>query len=133
MRFVLSLLVLAVLPLAAPAIAPVAAAQGASPCAVDAAPSEKLASAAFGLTRQELDALYGPGNAAQTGWIYQFAGFDLTLADCDLILHIDPDEEFADAEKATGLDAPSCRRTPCWPGAGSSARFRARRRTGTSG
>ena len=86
-----------------PGIAPAGAAQGASPCAVEAAPSEKLASAAFGLTRQELDALYGPGNAAQTGWIYQFAGFDLTLADCDLILHIDPDGEFADAERATGL------------------------------
>jgi hypothetical protein len=86
-----------------PAGAPLSAAQGGLPCDVDTAPDDGLASAALGLTRQELDRLYGPGNAAQSGWVYEFDGFDLTLADCDLILDIDPDGQFADPESATDL------------------------------
>ena len=82
---------------------PVVAAQGARPCQVEAPPGDGLASAAFGLTRQELDQLYGAGAATQTGYYYQFDGFGLTLVDCDLILDIDPASQFADAEAATDL------------------------------
>jgi hypothetical protein len=80
-----------------------ASAQSGSACAVETLPDDDLASAAVGLTRQELDALYGPGIAAQTGWIYQFAGFDMTISNCDLILDIDPNGEFADFASARGL------------------------------
>ncbi len=82
---------------------PLRAAQGQLPCAVESIPEDDLASAALGLTRQELDSLYGPGNAVQTGWLYEFGEFDLTLANCDLILNIDPDGQFADPESATDL------------------------------
>ena len=82
---------------------PEVAAQGGFPCASDTVPGDQLASAALGLTRQELDNLYGPGNAVQTGWLYEFDEFDLTLADCDLILTIDPDGQFADPDAASGL------------------------------
>jgi hypothetical protein len=95
---VLSLVALGVVP-----IAPAGAAQGAFPCQVDAAPNDGFASAALGLTRQELDALYDPGIATQTGYYYPFNGFDLTLADCDLIVGIDPDGQFADADAAREL------------------------------
>ena len=84
-------------------MAPAVVAQSSAPCAVETPPDDDLASAAVGLTRQEMDALYGPGIAAQTGWIYQFAGFDLTLANCDLILAIDPGGEFADFDSAREL------------------------------
>ena len=77
--------------------------RGGLPCDVETAPEDDLASAALGLTRQELDSLYGPGNAVQTGWLYEFDEFDLTLANCDLILTIDPDGQFADPEAASGL------------------------------
>ncbi len=82
---------------------PVLAAQGGLPCDVQAVPEDDLASAALGLTRSELDRLYGPGNAVQTGWLYEFDEFDLTLANCDLILSIDPDGQFADPDAASGL------------------------------
>jgi len=83
--------------------APVRAAQGGLPCDVETVPADDLASAALGLTRQELDSLYGPGNAVQTGWLYEFGEFDLTLANCDLILSIEPDGQFADPDAASGL------------------------------
>ena len=86
-----------------PAGTPVLAAQGGLPCDVQAAPEDDLASAALGLTRSGLDRLYGPGNAVQTGWLYEFDEFDLTLANCDLILSIDPDGQFADPDAASGL------------------------------
>ena len=73
------------------------------PATVETVPEDDLASAALGLTRQELDNLYGPGNAVQTGWLYEFDEFDLTLANCDLILTIDPDGQFADPDAASGL------------------------------
>jgi hypothetical protein len=82
---------------------PVHASQGGLPCYVETVPEDDLASAALGLTRQELDRLYGPGNAVQTGWLYEFDEFDLTLANCDLILSIDPDGQFADPDAASGL------------------------------
>ena len=86
-----------------PAGSPVLAAQGGLPCGVETVPGDDLRSAALGLTRQELDSLYGPGNAVQTGWLYEFGEFDLTLANCDLILSIDPDGQFADPDAASGL------------------------------
>jgi hypothetical protein len=82
---------------------PLRAAQGQLPCDVESVPEDDLASAAMGLTRQELDSLYGPGNAVQTGWLYEFGEFDLTLANCNLILSIDPDGQFADPDAASGL------------------------------
>jgi hypothetical protein len=96
-------LVLLISLLFAISLAPVGAAQGGTPCEVASPPGDGLASAAFGLTRAELDALYGPGNAAQTGWIYEFDGFDLTLVDCDLILTLDPAGQFADPAAARDL------------------------------
>jgi hypothetical protein len=96
--FILLLCVIAI-----PAGTPVDAAQGELPCDVETVPEGDLASAAMGLTRQELDSLYGPGNAVQTGWLYEFDEFDLTLANCDLILSIDPDGQFADPDAASGL------------------------------
>lgn len=83
--------------------APSSAAQSGLPCEVDAPLDDDFASAAFGLTRQELDALYGPGAATQTGYAYDFDEFVLTLANCDLILDIDPDGQFADPAAATEL------------------------------
>ena len=82
---------------------PVAAAQSGVPCDSEGVPEDDLASAALGLTRHELDKLYGPGNAVQTGWLYEFDEFDLTLANCDLILTIDADGQFADPDAASGL------------------------------
>ena len=82
---------------------PVAAAQSGVTCDSEVAPEDDLASAALGLTRHELDNLYGPGNAVQTGWLYEFDEFDLTLANCDLILTIDADGQFADPDAASGL------------------------------
>jgi hypothetical protein len=87
----------------APVSVPVQAAQGGLPCDVQTLPDDDLQSAAFGLTRQELDALYGPGEAIQTGWYYDFDGFALTVANCDLIVDIDPDGQFADAAAAKEL------------------------------
>ena len=81
----------------------VVAAQGGLPCDSETAPEDDLASAALGLTRQELDNLYGPGNAVQTGWLYEFDEFNLTLANCNLILTIDQDGQFADPDAASGL------------------------------
>jgi hypothetical protein len=82
---------------------PEVAAQGGFPCDSETVPGDHLASAALGLTRQELDNLYGPGNAVQTGWLYEFDEFDLTLADCDLILTIDPNGQFANPDAASDL------------------------------
>ena len=79
------------------------AAQGGLPCAIDEALDDDFASAAFGLTRQELDANYGPGNAVQSGWLYQFDGFTLTLVDCDLVLAVDAGSSFGDPEEARTL------------------------------
>jgi hypothetical protein len=78
-------------------------AQGGAACAVEDIPDDELASAAVGLTRQELDVLYGAGIATQLGWLYQFAGFEMTLANCDLILAIDPEGEFAEFGAARDL------------------------------
>jgi len=39
----------------------------------------------------------------QTGWLYEFGEFDLTLSNCDLILSIDPDGQFSDPDSASGL------------------------------
>jgi hypothetical protein len=98
-----AILLLVVTVIVLPAGTPVLTAQGALPCDVETVPTDELASAALGLTRQELDSLYGPGNAVQTGWLYEFGEFDLTLANCDLILSIDPDGQFADPDAASGL------------------------------
>ena len=57
-----------------------------------------------GLTRPELDALYGPGEAMQSGWYYDFGGFGLILADCDLILDIDPEDLAHVARVATASE-----------------------------
>ena len=84
-------------------LVPVSAAQQALPCEVDRAPNDGFASAGFGLVRQELDALYGAGEATQTGYYYAFEGFELSLTDCDLILTVPPGSEFEDAETVTAL------------------------------
>ena len=102
-RMLLGAIVLLLFVIVIPAGTTVHAAQEGLPCDVETVPEDDLASAALGLTRQELDSLYGPGNAVQTGWLYEFDEFDLTLANCDLILSIDPDGQFADPDAASGL------------------------------
>lgn len=84
-------------------ISATASAQSGLPCGVDQAPNDGFESAGFGLVRQELDALYGAGEATQTGYYYAFEGFSMTLVDCDLILDVDPGSEFEDAETVTAL------------------------------
>lgn len=79
------------------------AAQNAAPCAVSAPLGDGLKSAAFGLTRQELDRLYGPGAAAQSGQVYPFDGFTLTLVGCDLVIDIDQNGRFAGPQAARDL------------------------------
>jgi hypothetical protein len=102
-RLLPGFIVLALLTFVAPAATPARAAQGSLPCDVESLPQDDLASAAFGLTRQELDTLYGPGEAIQSGWYYDFGDFGLTLANCDLILDIAPDGQFADPDAAHEL------------------------------
>jgi hypothetical protein len=102
-RMLLGAMLLVLLAMVLLAGTPLRAAQGRLPCDVESIPEDDLASAALGLTRQELDSLYGPGNAVQTGWLYEFGEFDLTLANCDLILSIDPDGQFANPDAASGL------------------------------
>jgi hypothetical protein len=102
-RLLPGLIVLTLLALVTPRVTPARAAQGSLPCDVATMPDDNLTSAAFGLTRQELDALYGPGEAIQSGWYYDFGDFSLTLSDCDLILAIAPDGQFADPDAAHEL------------------------------
>lgn len=79
------------------------AAQGEYACQGTALVDDGLRSAAMGLTRGEIDALYGAGNATQTGWLWEFQGFDLTQTNCDLIVSIDPASSFADHAQAASL------------------------------
>ena len=102
-RVLPGLVLLALLVVVVPVTAPAGAAQSGLPCEVDDIPDDELASAAFGLTRPELDALYGQGEAMQSGWYYDFGDFGLILADCDLILDIDPNGEFAAPDAAREL------------------------------
>lgn len=102
-RHVAFLLVIAMMLMAGVGLAPAGAAQQGLPCGVDRVPNDGFASAGFGLVRQELDALYGAGEATQTGYYYAFDGFDLTLTDCDLVLTILPGSTFEDAETVTAL------------------------------
>ncbi|MBL8129200.1 MAG: hypothetical protein JNM64_16310 [Chloroflexia bacterium] len=80
-----------------------AAAQGEYTCQGTALVDDGLSSAAMGLTRGEIDALYGAGNATQTGWLWEFQGFDLVQTNCDLIVSIDPASSFADPAQAASL------------------------------
>ena len=80
-----------------------AAAQGEYTCQGTALVDDGLSSAAMGLTRGEIDALYGAGNATQTGWLWEFQGFDLIQTNCDLIVSIDPASSFADPAQAASL------------------------------
>ncbi|MFT4037398.1 MAG: hypothetical protein QM692_04400 [Thermomicrobiales bacterium] len=79
------------------------AAQAEPSCSGTAPVSDDLASAAMGLTRGELDALYGAGDATQTGWNWAFDGFDLLQSNCNLILTIDPASEYANPANAQEL------------------------------
>ncbi|MEZ4564126.1 MAG: hypothetical protein R2853_15470 [Thermomicrobiales bacterium] len=79
------------------------AAQGEYTCQGTAIVDDGLSSAAMGLTRGEIDALYGAGNATQTGWLWEFQGFDLIQMNCDLIVNIDPASSFADPAQAASL------------------------------
>lgn len=79
------------------------AAQEEYTCDGTAIVDDGLSSAAMGLTRGEIDALYGAGNATQTGWLWEFQGFDLIQTNCDLIVSIDPTSSFADPAQAASL------------------------------
>ena len=79
------------------------AAQGEYTCQGTALVDDGLSSAAMGLTRGEIDALYGAGNATQTGWLWEFQGFDLIQSNCDLIVSIDPTSSFANPAQAASL------------------------------
>ena len=80
-----------------------AAAQGEYTCPGAAIVDDGLSSAAMGLTRGELDQFYGAGNATQTGWLWEFQGFDLLQSNCDLIVTIDPGSSFANSAQAASL------------------------------
>lgn len=80
-----------------------ATAQGDYTCQGTAIVDDGLSSAAMGLTRGEIDALYGEGIATQTGWLWEFQGFDLIQTNCDLIVSIDPDSSFANPVQAASL------------------------------
>ncbi len=79
------------------------AAQGEYACQGTAIVDDGLSSAAMGLTRGEIESLYSAGIATQTGWLWEFQGFDLTQINCDLILSIDPGSSFADPAQAASL------------------------------
>lgn len=79
------------------------AAQGEYACQGTAIVDDGLSSAAMGLTRGEIDAFYGPGIATQTGWLWEFQGFDLIQMNCDLIVSIDPASSFAEPAQAASL------------------------------
>lgn len=66
-------------------------------------PDEPLDSMALGLTHEEMDALYGPGLAAQEFWIYDRDGYRLALSNCNLEVGIDPDGPYTDREAAGRL------------------------------
>lgn len=102
-RVAMFVIVAALMLLGDSGLAPVRAAQEGLPCGVDRVPNDGFASAGFGLVRQELDALYGAGEATQTGYYYAFEGFELSLTDCDLVLTVPPGSEFEDAETVTAL------------------------------
>ena len=53
------------------------AAQGEYTCSGTAIVEDGLSSAALGLTRGEIESLYGASIATQTGWLWEFQGFDL--------------------------------------------------------
>jgi hypothetical protein len=80
-----------------------AAAQGAYTCQGTAIVDDGLSSAAMGLTRGEIESLYGAGIATQTGWLWEFQGFDLIQTNCDLIVSVDPASSFADPAQAASL------------------------------
>jgi hypothetical protein len=79
------------------------AAQGEYTCQGTALVDDELSSAAMGLTRGEIEALYGTGIATQTGWLWEFQDFDLLQTNCDLIVSIDPDSSFSDPTQAASL------------------------------
>jgi hypothetical protein len=80
-----------------------AAAQGEYSCNGTAIVDDGLSSAAMGLTRGEIESLFGAGIATQTGWLWEFQGFDLLQTNCDLIVTIDPASSFADPAQAASL------------------------------
>lgn len=85
------------------AVATPGSAQGEFTCDGTGLPEDGFASAGFGLTRGELDSLYGPGEAMQSGWAYQFDGYSLVQSGCNLIVTIDPASSYADPLAATDL------------------------------
>ena len=80
-----------------------AAAQGEYTCQGTALVDDGLSSAALGLTRGEIEALYGAGIATQTGWLWEFQGFNLLQTNCDLVVTIDPGSSFADPAQTASL------------------------------
>ncbi len=79
------------------------AAQGDYTCNGTALVDDGLSSAAMGMTRGEIETLYGAGIATQTGWLWEFGDFDLLQTNCDLIVSIDPGSSFADPAQAASL------------------------------
>ncbi|MCC6314252.1 MAG: hypothetical protein IT337_09570 [Thermomicrobiales bacterium] len=60
--------------------------ESALPCDARDAPGDGLQTGGLGLTRPEMDDRFGPGEAAQSGWMYALDGATLEWAQCDLIV-----------------------------------------------
>ena len=65
--------------------------------------ADDFESAGIGLMRSELRALYGPGEDAQNGTIYPRDGYVLISDLCDIVVQIDPDGPYGEAEAAREL------------------------------
>jgi hypothetical protein len=104
---------LAVLIIGRPVFTPSAIAQPADhPCAEEVAPDDGFQSQGIGLTRQELEALYGEAEIGQGSIFFDFHGADLHKDGCDLILAFpagwtgdEQRHEFALAESLLPADA----------------------------
>ncbi len=66
-------------------------------------PADVLESSGVGLMKPELVTLYGPGMEVQDGTHYSREGYELVAENCDLVVLIDEDGPYGEAEAAHGL------------------------------
>jgi hypothetical protein len=81
-----SLLLLAAVLAQAFTNAPASAQPSNNPCIEIAAPDDSFQSGGIGLTRPELETLYGPEEVGQGSFVYAYHGLNLHKDGCDLIL-----------------------------------------------
>ena len=88
-----------------PSVLPGVSAQWAWPWCNEFAepPADDFESAGIGLMRSELTVLYGPGEEVQDRTHYPRDGYELISQDCDIVVQIDPDGPYGEAEAAREL------------------------------